>query len=180
MTFEEILDQALDMLRRRGRVTYGALKRQFALDDAYVADLKEAMLYADSHVVDDTGQGLRWTGEPLSMAQRPLRALGGFMARPASSGWCARSCSTKAASPIAPSNRSSALTRHAWLMSEQNSCSDGAPLTRTVRGSSGGGRRPRIVLWVRLPMPAYQPPPIALHPLPQCLLVALRKPNDGS
>lgn len=31
MTFEEILDQALDMLRRRGRVTYGALKRQFAL-----------------------------------------------------------------------------------------------------------------------------------------------------
>jgi hypothetical protein len=28
MTFEEILDQALDMLRRRGRVTYGALKRQ--------------------------------------------------------------------------------------------------------------------------------------------------------
>jgi len=35
MTFEEILDQALDMLRRRGRVTYGALKRQFGLDDAY-------------------------------------------------------------------------------------------------------------------------------------------------
>ena len=34
MTFEEILDQALDMLRRRGRVTYGALKRQFNLDDA--------------------------------------------------------------------------------------------------------------------------------------------------
>ena len=39
MTFEELLEQALDMLRRRGRVTYGALKRQFALDDAYVADL---------------------------------------------------------------------------------------------------------------------------------------------
>ncbi len=43
MTFEEILDQALDILRRRGRVTYGALKRQFALDEAYVADLKDAM-----------------------------------------------------------------------------------------------------------------------------------------
>jgi hypothetical protein len=60
MTFEEILDQALDMLRRRGCVTYGALKRQFALDDAYVADLKDAMLYADSHVVDDAGRGLPW------------------------------------------------------------------------------------------------------------------------
>jgi hypothetical protein len=29
MTFEEILDQALAMLQRRGRVTYRALKRQF-------------------------------------------------------------------------------------------------------------------------------------------------------
>ena len=29
MTFEELLDQASDMLRRRGRVTYRALKQQF-------------------------------------------------------------------------------------------------------------------------------------------------------
>src|SRR5712691_4096435 len=78
MTFEEILDQALDMLRRRGRVTYGALKRQFALDDAYVADLKDAMLYADSHVVEDAGRGLRWTGEPLSTAQRAFESVGRF------------------------------------------------------------------------------------------------------
>jgi hypothetical protein len=28
MTFEEILDQAIAMLQRRGRVTYGTLKRQ--------------------------------------------------------------------------------------------------------------------------------------------------------
>src|SRR4030095_14136648 len=32
MTFEEILDQAIAMLQRRGRLTYGALKRQFDLD----------------------------------------------------------------------------------------------------------------------------------------------------
>ena len=78
MTFEEILDQALDMLRRRGRVTYGALKRQFALDDAYVADLKDAMLYADSHVVDDAGRGLRWTGEPVSAAQGAFAGVARF------------------------------------------------------------------------------------------------------
>ena len=36
MTFEEILDQAITMLQRRGRLTYGALKRQFQLDDAYL------------------------------------------------------------------------------------------------------------------------------------------------
>ena len=35
MTFDEILGQAIEMLQRRGRVSYGALKRQFALDDAY-------------------------------------------------------------------------------------------------------------------------------------------------
>jgi hypothetical protein len=29
MHFEEILDQAIAMLQRRGRVTYRALKRQF-------------------------------------------------------------------------------------------------------------------------------------------------------
>ena len=33
MTFEEILDQATAMLQRRGRLTYGTLKRQFQLDD---------------------------------------------------------------------------------------------------------------------------------------------------
>ena len=33
MTFEEILDQAIALLQRRGRVTYRALKRQFHLDD---------------------------------------------------------------------------------------------------------------------------------------------------
>ena len=33
MTFEEILDHALAMLQRRGRVTYRALKLQFTLDD---------------------------------------------------------------------------------------------------------------------------------------------------
>src|SRR5215510_4505919 len=78
MTFEEILEQTLDMLRRRGRVTYGTLKRQFALDDAYVADLKDAMLYADSRVVDDAGRGLRWTGEPLTTAQRAFEGVGRF------------------------------------------------------------------------------------------------------
>src|SRR5262245_51961500 len=33
MTFEEIVDQALAMLQRRGRVAYRTLKRQFNLDD---------------------------------------------------------------------------------------------------------------------------------------------------
>ena len=33
MSFEEILDHALAMLQRRGRLTYRTLQRQFHLDD---------------------------------------------------------------------------------------------------------------------------------------------------
>ena len=69
MTFEEILDQALAMLQRRGRVTYRTLKRQFNLDDAAFEDLKEALLYEHPQVVDDPGQGLRWKGDPSSTLQ---------------------------------------------------------------------------------------------------------------
>jgi class 3 adenylate cyclase len=63
MTFEEILDQALAMLQRRGRLTYGTLKRQFQLDDVGLDDLKEQLLYAHPQVVDDAGRGLVWTGD---------------------------------------------------------------------------------------------------------------------
>ena len=66
MTFDEILDQALAMLQRRGRVTYRTLQRQFNLDDAALEDLKEALLYAHPHVADDPGHGLLWRGEPTS------------------------------------------------------------------------------------------------------------------
>jgi hypothetical protein len=44
MTFEEILDQAIAMLQRRGRLTYGTLKRQFQLNDAYLEDLKAELI----------------------------------------------------------------------------------------------------------------------------------------
>src|SRR2546428_9313069 len=63
MTFEEMLDQALAMLQRRGRVTYRALKLQFALDDDHLEALKDELFYAHSHVVEDDGRGLIWTGE---------------------------------------------------------------------------------------------------------------------
>ncbi len=62
MTFEEILDQAVTMLQRRGRIAYSALKRQFDLDDDYLDDLKDALLF-EHPVVDEEGKGLVWTGE---------------------------------------------------------------------------------------------------------------------
>src|SRR5262245_51430048 len=63
MTFEEMLDQALAMLQRRGRVTYRALKLQFTLDDDHLAALTDELLYAHPHEIDDDGRGLVWTGD---------------------------------------------------------------------------------------------------------------------
>jgi predicted ATPase/class 3 adenylate cyclase len=64
--FYAVLDQAIALLRQRGRVSYRALQRQFALDDAYLADLKDALMFAEPHVTDEEGRGLVWTGTPLT------------------------------------------------------------------------------------------------------------------
>src|SRR5215510_9239952 len=73
MTFEEMLDQALAMLQRRGRVTYRALKLQFSLDDDHLEALKEELLYAHADVADDEGRGLVWTvaAHPTSTSEAP-------------------------------------------------------------------------------------------------------------
>jgi hypothetical protein len=44
MTFDDILDQVITLLKRQGRVSYGAMKRRFDLDDAYLEDLKGEIL----------------------------------------------------------------------------------------------------------------------------------------
>jgi len=66
MTFEELLDQAIAMLQRRGRLTYGALKRQFQLDDAYLEDLKAELIEGQRLAIDEEGRVLVWRGEPAS------------------------------------------------------------------------------------------------------------------
>jgi hypothetical protein len=44
ITFEEILDQAIAMLLRRGRVTYGVLTLQFHLGEDHLEALKEELI----------------------------------------------------------------------------------------------------------------------------------------
>jgi hypothetical protein len=63
MTFEEILQQTVAILQSRGRVSYRALQREFELDDTYLADLKDELLYAYLQVIEDEGLGLAWTRE---------------------------------------------------------------------------------------------------------------------
>jgi TOMM system kinase/cyclase fusion protein len=62
MTFEEVVDQAMAMLQRRGRVTYRLLKRQFTLDDEALEDLKIELIKGQRLAVDEAGEVLVWTG----------------------------------------------------------------------------------------------------------------------
>jgi class 3 adenylate cyclase/tetratricopeptide (TPR) repeat protein len=66
MTFEEILDHAMAMLQRRGRVTYRTLKRQFQLDDDALEDLKAELIKAQRLAMDEDGEVLVWTGGAAS------------------------------------------------------------------------------------------------------------------
>jgi Adenylate and Guanylate cyclase catalytic domain len=67
MTFEELLDQAIDLLQRRRRLTYRALKRQFGLDDAVLEDQKEELIYGQRLAVDEEERVLVWTGENAAL-----------------------------------------------------------------------------------------------------------------
>ena len=77
MTFEEILDQAIAMLERRGRVTYRTLKRQFNLDEDALEDLKAEIIKGQRLAVDEDGEVLVWTGgatNSLTSTGEPTRA----------------------------------------------------------------------------------------------------------
>jgi hypothetical protein len=62
VTFNEVLSQTIAMLQQHGRVSYRALKRQFAIPDDYLADLTDAVLFAYPQVRVEEGRGLVWTG----------------------------------------------------------------------------------------------------------------------
>jgi class 3 adenylate cyclase/tetratricopeptide (TPR) repeat protein len=63
MTFEEILDQAIAMLQRRGRLTYRTLQLQFHLDDEHLEALKDELIYGQRLAVDEDDRVLVWTGD---------------------------------------------------------------------------------------------------------------------
>jgi class 3 adenylate cyclase len=62
MTFDEVLTQVIELLRRDGRVSYRALKRRFNLDNDYLDDLKAEIIKAKKLAVDEDGEVLVWIG----------------------------------------------------------------------------------------------------------------------
>jgi len=71
MEFEAVLEQTIALLQRQGRISYGALKRRFQLDDAYLEDLKVELIEAQQLARDENGRILVWAGETAS--QPPAR-----------------------------------------------------------------------------------------------------------
>src|SRR4029450_9134778 len=63
MTFKEVLAQVIDWLQQDKRVSYRALKRQFALDDDFLEDLKSELIEVQQRAVDQDGTILVWTGD---------------------------------------------------------------------------------------------------------------------
>src|SRR5712692_9284580 len=77
VTFEEVVDQAIAMLQRRGRVTYRMLKRQFNLDDEALEDLRLELIKGQRLAGDEDGEVLVWIGGaavPPSPAAAPMPA----------------------------------------------------------------------------------------------------------
>src|SRR5215831_9977709 len=63
VTFNEVLSQTIAMLQQHGRVSYRALKRQFALDDAFLENLKSELIEVHQRAIDQGGTMLVWTGD---------------------------------------------------------------------------------------------------------------------
>jgi class 3 adenylate cyclase/predicted ATPase len=63
MDFYEVLDQVVDLLKQRERVTYRAIKRQFNIDDEFIEDLKAELITAQRLALDEQGEVLVWAGE---------------------------------------------------------------------------------------------------------------------
>jgi class 3 adenylate cyclase len=62
MEFDAVLAQVIALLQQQGRVSYGALKRRFQLDDDYLEDVKTEIIEAQRLAVDENGRMLVWLG----------------------------------------------------------------------------------------------------------------------
>ena len=54
--FVVVVDQAIALLRQRGRLTYRTLQLQFQLDDAHLAALKDELIEGQRLAADEAGR----------------------------------------------------------------------------------------------------------------------------
>src|SRR2546427_446042 len=71
MTFDDVLDQVLELLQREGRVSYPALKLRFDINDNYIEGIKDELIYAKKLAVDEEHRVLVWTGNIAGTIETP-------------------------------------------------------------------------------------------------------------
>ena len=104
MKFSEMVDQASEFLRRRERISYRALKREFDLDDEALADLKVELIDAQRIAIDEEGKVLIWAGSK-STAKAEKRSSGESQPSP---------CELHPCTPRRPHSCRAGCARSAW------------------------------------------------------------------
>ena len=66
MDFVAVVDQAIALLRQRGRLTYRTLQLQFQLDAEHLEALKDELVKGQRLATDEDGAVLVWTGDPAT------------------------------------------------------------------------------------------------------------------
>ena len=74
MELDDVLEQVLTPLERDKRRSYREIKRRFGLDDEYLEDLKEELLFSHQEISEPDGRGLILNGEGGETAE-PYEAL---------------------------------------------------------------------------------------------------------
>src|SRR5438445_7178300 len=83
MTFDDVLDQVLELLQREGRVSYRALKLRFDINDDYIEGIKDELIYAKQLAVNEDNRVLVWAGEQVSAAPSPAPGMPALASAPA-------------------------------------------------------------------------------------------------
>ena len=63
MDFVAVVDQAIALLRQRGRLTYRTLQLQFQLDDTHLEALTDEIIKGQRLAADEDGAVLVWIGD---------------------------------------------------------------------------------------------------------------------
>src|SRR5262245_48307875 len=72
MRFFELLTLVVALLQREGRVSYRALKLEFALDEEHLEALRDELIYAKRLAMDEGGRLLVWRGDVNTAMAVPL------------------------------------------------------------------------------------------------------------
>jgi class 3 adenylate cyclase len=75
MDFYAVLDEVVELVRSRGRVSHRALREQFSLDDERLETLRAELRYAYSGRIGDDGLGLVWTPDSAHHPDAERRQL---------------------------------------------------------------------------------------------------------